>query len=71
MNKTYTEDEVLAAIRKRTDSSSIRAVARELGVSAPYLSDVLLRKRTISVKVANLFGFRREIVTEVRFLKAS
>jgi lambda repressor-like predicted transcriptional regulator len=71
VNKTYTEDDVLAAIRKRTDLSSIRAVARELGVSAAYLCDVLSRKRTISVKVAKLFGFRRETVTEVRFLKAS
>lgn len=69
--KTYTQDEVLAAIRKRTDASSIRSVAKELGLSAAYLSDVLLGNRQVSDKVAESFGFQREVVTEIRFRKAS
>jgi lambda repressor-like predicted transcriptional regulator len=69
--KTYTQDDVLATIRTRTDASSIRSVAKELGLSAAYLSDVLLGNRQVSDKVAESFGFQREVVTEIRFRKAS
>ena len=69
--KTYTQDEVLAVIRERTEASSIRQVSREVGVSAPLLSDMLQGKRAVSDRVAELFGFRREILTEVRFRRAS
>ena len=69
--KTYTQDEVLAVIRERTDSASIRQVAREIGVSAPLLSDMLQGKKAVSDRVAELFGFRREVLTEIRFRRAS
>lgn len=71
MTKTYTQDQVLETIRVRTEGSSISGVARELGLSKAYLSDILLGRRAVSEQVAKHFGFRREIVTEVRFLKAS
>lgn len=69
--KTFTQDDVLAVIRVRTEATSIRAVARELGLSAAYLSDILLGRRAVSETVAEAFGFQREIVTEIRFRKAS
>jgi lambda repressor-like predicted transcriptional regulator len=70
METAYTEAEVIAAIRKRTDASSVRQIAREVGVSPGYLSLVLVGKKPVSDTIAELFGFRREVVTEIRF-KAS
>lgn len=69
MPKTYTQDEVLAAIRKVVDESSLRQTAERIGVSAGYLSDVLNSNRAVSDAIADAFGFEREIVTEIIFRK--
>lgn len=69
MKTFYTQDDVLVAIRKRTDASSIAAVAREMGYTKAYLWNVLNGTKAVSEEVALFFGFRRE--TEIRFLKAS
>lgn len=69
--KTYTQTEVLAVIAQEAEETSVRAVARRLGMNAGYISDILLGRRGISEAVAEAFGFEREIVTEVRFRKAS
>lgn len=69
MKTFYTQDDVVASIRQRTDASSIAAVAREMGFSRAYLWNVLNGTKDVSEEVAAHFGFRRE--TEIRFLKAS
>lgn len=67
--KTYDTEDVVEAIRKRTQATSLRQTARELGLSAPYLGDILLGRRAVSETVAEAFGFRREVITEHKFTK--
>ena len=71
MPKQFTQDDVLAIIRKEVEASSLRQTALRIGVSAPFLSDVLRGNRLISETVAEAFGFTREMetVTTVTFRK--
>jgi transcriptional regulator with XRE-family HTH domain len=69
MPKTYTQDDVLADIRKVAERSSLRQTAERIGVSAAYLSDILAGNRAVSDTIAEAFGYEREIVTEVIFRK--
>ena len=50
---------VVKAIQRRIDApeSGLRKVAREVGLSAPYLHDIVHGRRGVSIKVAGLFGF--------------
>lgn len=69
--KTYTQEEVLGVIRALTEASTLRQVARDVGFSAAHISDVLSGKRGVSEAIAAAFGFEREVLTEVRFRRAS
>jgi plasmid maintenance system antidote protein VapI len=71
MPKTYTQDDVLADIRKVVEASSLRQTAERINVSAAYLSDVLAGNRGVSDNMAAAFGYTREIVTKVIFRKAA
>lgn len=54
-------DAVLERIAGRVETfPSMRAAARRWGVSAPYLSDVLLRRRAPGPKILRHFGIRVE-----------
>jgi transcriptional regulator with XRE-family HTH domain len=58
----------IAEISKRLDKGeSLRAVARSLGVSAPYLSDIMLGRRQPGPKVLAALGIERKIVTNVTY----
>ncbi len=50
---------------------SIRKLAAKLGVSAPYLSDVLLGKREAGPKILEQYGLTKmvEIERRVRYVK--
>ena len=68
MGKTYlTENEVREEIREKTKASSLRRTAKEYGLSAAYLSDILADQRDVSERVAGLFGFDKFVTTEVKF----
>jgi len=69
MPKTYTQEDVLADIRKAVEESSLRKTAERIGVSAGYLSDILNDNRAVSDSIAEAFGYEREIVTKVTFRK--
>lgn len=69
MSKQFTHDQVLAVIRKEVDGSSMTAVAARIGVSTPFLSDILAGKRLVSETVAKAFGFEREVTTTMVFRK--
>ena len=69
MPRTFTSEDVLSAIWAECNKSSQKAVAERIGVSAPYLSDILLGKRPISDLVAEAFGFEKTVVTETLFRK--
>ena len=67
--KTYTNEDVVEVIRKRTAETSLRQTARELGLSPSYLSDIVLGRRFVSDSVAEAFGYKREVVVEHKFTK--
>lgn len=62
MRKTITTDDVLNRLRERIAVSSLRKTALELGVSAPYLSDVMRGNRDVSTKLSKALGLRRSVV---------
>jgi len=71
MPKTFTEDDVLADIRKETEATSLRQTADRIACSPGYLSDILNGNRAVSDSIAAAFGYEREIVTKVIFRKAA
>lgn len=69
MSKQFTQDEVLAVIRKEVDETSMTKVAARIGVSLALLSYVLSGDRAVSDSLAEAFGFEREVTTKVIFRK--
>jgi len=67
--KNLTEQDVLEAIRKEIEDSSLRKVAERVGVDAANLCRMLNGERVISDSVADAFGFEREVTTKVIFRK--
>jgi hypothetical protein len=67
MPRTFTESDVIEAIRIEVSETSLRQTARRIEVSAPYLSDILRGNRGVGEKVAEAFGFEREIQTRILF----
>ena len=55
--------------RETDDAGGVRAMARRLDVSAAYVSDVLLGKRTPGPRILRPYGFRAERTTIVRIVK--
>lgn len=55
---------MLADIRQRADKAGgIRALSRQWGVSAAYLSDILLSRRIPGPAVLRKIGWKRRSVT--------
>jgi plasmid maintenance system antidote protein VapI len=52
-----TETQVVEIIRKEVGKSSQRQVAREKGITAAYLNDIIHGRRKVSAAVAALFGY--------------
>ena len=71
MPKTFTQEDVVADIRKAVEATSVRQTAASIGVSAAYISDILNGNRGISDAIAEAFGYEREIVTKVTFRKSA
>lgn len=55
-----TREDVLAKLRERQGEKSLRAFAAELGLSAPYLSDVYNGRRDPGPSILGLLGLRKE-----------
>ena len=51
MQKTLSHDQVLMLLRKRQGSRSLRAYAKELGITVAYLSKVLRGEMGIGPKL--------------------
>lgn len=62
MTRALSVEDVKNRIWARTEGSSLRKVAKELGVSAAYLSDVMRGNRNISHKLAERLGFKMKVV---------
>lgn len=61
---TLSPSEVAEALREAIAESGLsqRAYARRLGVSQPYINDVLLGHRSASERVLSALGLRRIVV---------
>jgi transcriptional regulator with XRE-family HTH domain len=57
-------------LQKRLGQQSLRALAIELGVSAPYLSDIMRGNRQPGPKVLAALGIERVIDTAVTYKRA-
>lgn len=57
----------ITALQARLDSKSLRAVASDLGVSAPYLSDIMLGRRKPGPKVLKALGMERTVERVVTY----
>ena len=59
--KTFTDEQIVEELRKATRESSQTAVAKEIGVSMAYISEVLKGRRPLGPKVLEYLGYRREV----------
>lgn len=58
--KILTHDEVIAALRKRQGSLTLRQFALKLDLSAAYLSDVYRKNREPGKKILKHLGLSKE-----------
>ena len=65
MKPTITEEEARELIRDMVDTEgSQSAVAKQLGISASFVSDILAGSRKVSDRVAQKLGYSRVIMFE-------
>lgn len=69
MITSKTQEQLIAEITGFCDASSQAQVARSIGVSRAYMSDILKGKRSISKKVAKFFGYSVEVLPATRIFK--
>ena len=59
------EQEFIDLLKKKAgDAGSGRALSRELGVSAAYLSDVMRGRRDPGPKILDPLGYERKVIIE-------
>jgi transcriptional regulator with XRE-family HTH domain len=57
-----TREEVVALLQRRVDrAGSQNAVAKEIGVTAAYIGDVLRGKRDPGPSILSVLGLRRQV----------
>lgn len=61
-------EQVLHLIREEVKATSLRKTARRIGVSAPFLGDVIRGNRFISEKVADAYGYERRLIKSVHLV---
>lgn len=62
--RTITQDKVVGMLRKKQGKRSLREFARELGISAPYLSDIYKGRRNPGPAILDQFGIQKQVLTE-------
>jgi transcriptional regulator with XRE-family HTH domain len=62
-----TDDDVLELIRKRKGEKSLREFAKEIGITAPYLSDILKKNRSPGKTVLKFFGLEKKRIIQVSY----
>jgi hypothetical protein len=69
MQASMTNEDVLALMRERIASAgSLNKWAAQIGLSAPYVSDVLNGKREPGESIAKVFGLRKEVGRTIQFV---
>lgn len=51
------DSDVIAALRKRIEENGLRSTARDLGYSAPFVSDVANGRRGLTEEMGKKLGF--------------
>ena len=72
MARTYTENEVVEMLKAEQGDRSLRQFAEDLNISASYLSDIFLGKRSPGPAVLQVLNMERvECETKYRKKEAS
>ena len=67
--RTYTQEDVIAMVKKRQASNSLRYMAAKIGISPAYLSDVYRFNRLPGRKILAFLGLRCERVTTYTYME--
>ena len=62
MKNTVASFDLIQMLRSRARQSSQKQVAAELGISPQFLNDLLWGRKEITPRVAEVMGYRREVV---------
>lgn len=68
--KTYSRDEVVDMLKKLQGKRSIRIFARDVMISAPYLSDIFNGNREPGPKILNLLKLAKRRSVTVVYMNA-
>jgi len=69
--KILSHDDVLAALRKKQGSLTLRQFAVKLGVSAAYISDVYRKNRQPGRKLLKVLGFEKESIRTTTYFEVN
>jgi len=62
-----TQENVVEMLRKKQGKRSLREFARDLGISAPYLSDIYKGRRNPGPTILEQFGLRKEVTISTEY----
>jgi transcriptional regulator with XRE-family HTH domain len=65
--KTFTQDKVVEMLRKKQGNRSLRALARELGISPAYLSDIYKGRRNPGPAILDGFGLHKKVTISTQY----
>jgi transcriptional regulator with XRE-family HTH domain len=68
--KTYTQDQVVAILRGAQGDKRPSHFAKEIGISAPYFSDILKGNRPPSEQVLTFLGLKRIKTVQITYVEA-
>lgn len=69
--KTFTRDEVIDLLRACQADRSATDLAREIGVSKAYISDLYAERRNPGPKILKYLGLAAEVKTQVIYRKVA
>ena len=66
MLKQCTHEQLIEELGRRAQESSMTEIARQVGVSVVYISEILRGKRPMSDRVAEHLGYERLVIYRKR-----
>ena len=61
MQKTRTTEQLVEGLRQEVAASTFKLVAARVGISLPFLHDVVHGRRQVSEALGRKLGYRREM----------
>jgi transcriptional regulator with XRE-family HTH domain len=71
MKKTFNRDQVIGLLRERQGGRLASDLAREIGVTKSYISDLFADRRNPGPKILHYLGLVAEVKTEVIYRKVA